>query len=115
MPLFTTYLLACCACESVLHHAEHQPGANALMRLWHEQPGLGEIGDFTGILRTRSCKKECTWYVEFYIEGIIQFQHESIQNGGDGGFFFFLKQAFVGFRFLQDVMLEAYVLPCLRD
>ena len=88
-PFFLSF--CCCACESLLHYAEHQPGTNALMRLWHEHPGLGEIGDFTGILRTRSCKKECTWYVGFHIEGIIQFQHESIQNGGDGGFFFFFE------------------------
>lgn len=40
---------------------------------------------------------------------------KAFRMGEMGAFFFFLKQAFVGFRFLQDVMLEAYVLPCLRD
>lgn len=43
MLVFPTYPSACFSCETVLHNAEIKPGANALMRLWHEQPGLGDI------------------------------------------------------------------------
>lgn len=43
-------------------------------------PG-GCNGDLTGIPGTRSRGKEYTWYVRCYIEGFIEFWHESILGG----------------------------------
>lgn len=43
MLLFPTYSSACFSCERVLYNAEIWPSTNALMRLWHGQPGLGDI------------------------------------------------------------------------